>query len=150
MTIIRRRTGRSGCWGWREVSNIQLDQLASTIQQSLELYSKRVLDGVDEAAKTAIDEMVQSTKQRSTHDRRATGKYARAHASQVGENSTFSRSRIWYVRPNQHTLAHLLNNGHRTRSGGHVSGDHHITNAAERAMSRFEDLVKAVIQRESD
>lgn len=149
MTTSRRCTGQSVFWGWRAVSNIPLDQLASTIQEGLNLYSKAILDGVDEAAKTAVDEMVQSTKQRPTKDYRATGKYARCHASQVGENSLTAKSRIWYVKDPQFRLTHLLNNGHRTRSGGHVSGDGHVTNAAKQAMSRFEDLVRGVIQRES-
>jgi len=149
MTTSRKCTGRSVFWGWLAVSNIPLDQLASTIQEGLNLYSKAILDGVDEAAKTAVDEMVQSTKQRPTKDYRATGKYARCHASQVGENSLTAKSRIWYVKDPQFRLTHLLNNGHRTRSGGHVSGDGHVTNAAEQAMSRFEDLVRGVIQRES-
>ena len=149
MTTSRKCTGRSVFWGWLAVSNIPLDQLASTIQEGLNLYSKAILDGVDEAAKTAVDEMVQSTKQRPTKDYRATGKYARCHASQVGENSLTAKSRIWYVKDPQFRLTHLLNNGHRTRSGGHVSGDNHVTNAAEQAMSRFEELVRGVIQRES-
>ena len=149
MTTSRKCTGRSVFWGWLAVSNIPLNQLASTIQEGLNLYSKAILDGVAEAAKTAVDEMVQSTKQRPTKDYRATGKYARCHASQVGENSLTAKSRIWYVKDPQFRLTHLLNNGHRTRSGGHVSGDNHVTNAAEQAMSRFEELVRGVIQRES-
>ena len=149
MTTIARCIGRSVSWGWREVSNISLEALASTIQEGLNLYSTNILNGIDQAAKTAVDEMVQTTKQRPTRDYRATGKYARCHASQVGENSLTAKSRIWYVKDPQFRLTHLLNNGHRTRSGGHVSGDHHVTNAAETAMSRFEDEVREVIRRES-
>lgn len=132
------------------MSNIALDQLANTIQEGLNLYSTNILNGVDEAARTAVEEMVQSTKQRPTKDARARGKYARCMASQVGENSLTARSRIWYVRGGQHVLTHLLNNDRRTRNGGHVTGDSHVTNAAERAMQRFEDLVKEVIRRESN
>lgn len=132
------------------MSNIQLDQLASTISESLNLYASNILKVVDDAAKTAVDEMVQTTKQRPTKDPRATGQYARCHASQIGENTLTSRSRIWYIKSPAFRLGHLLNGGHRTRSGGHVSGDNHFSNAAETAMSRFEDLVREGIQRESN
>ena len=129
---------------------IQLAQLADNIQHMLELYSERVIAGTNEAARTAVEEMVQTTKQRPTKDKRATGKYARAHASRQGDNTKFRNTWIWYVEPNQHVLAHLLNKGHRTRSGGRVPGDKHITDATNKAMARFEELVKEVINRESN
>lgn len=132
------------------MSNIALDQLASRISEGLNLYSSNILKGVEEAAETTIKEMVQQTKQRPTKDPRARGKYTRAMRSGIGENSITSRSRVWYVQANQHTLTHLLNNGHRTRKGGYVSGDNHVTNAANDAMERFEQKVKEVITRESN
>ena len=146
---IRKRIARFACWGWLAVSNIRLDQLASTINNSLNLYATNILKGIDQAAETAVSEMVQTTKQRPTKDPRATGKYARSHASQPGEQSLTSRSRIWYVKGSSAALAHLLNNGHRSRRNGHVSGDSHIANAANTAMQRFENEVREVIRRES-
>lgn len=132
------------------MSNIALDQLASTIQNGLNLYSKNILRGVGNAAETVVKQMVQTTKQRPTKDPRARGKYARCMASQVGENSLTAQSHIWYVKDPCFRVTHLLNNGHRTTGGGHYSGDNHVTNAANKAMTEFERLVKEVIERESN
>ena len=131
------------------MSNIRIDELQSTIASGLNRYSSAILTGVREAAKVTVDEMVQETKQRRT-TRLAHGKYARAISSIAGEDSLTAQSRIWYVKSPRYRLTHLLNNGHKLRGGGSYPGDQHVTRAAEKAMTDFEERVKEVIRNAGD
>ena len=114
----------------------------------LNSYSESIANGVQEAAVLTAEEMVQRTKQRQT-TKYSRGKYARAIAHREGERTIHRRSQIWYVKKPHYRLAHLLNNGHRTRSGGTVRGDMHVTRAAEEAKVNFERRVEEVIRNAS-
>lgn len=131
------------------MSNVDIDGLTRVISEGLNAYSRTIVDGIEKAAEESVKEMVKRTKQRPT-TKLSRGKYARAIASQIGENTITSRSRIWYVKKPRYRLAHLLNNGHAVRGGGHVSGDKHITRAAETAMRDFESRVVEVIEHASN
>lgn len=131
------------------MSNVSIDRVAHEITVQLDTFSKAVSDGVEKAAETTVKEMVQQTKQRKT-TKASRGKYARSIASQVGESSLTARSRIWYVKKPRYRLTHLLNNGHATLGGGRVSGDQHVTRAAEKAMTDFENRVREVVRNESN
>jgi hypothetical protein len=131
------------------VSNVSIDGLSGAIRTNLNTYARAVVDGVEKAADETVKEMVERTKQRPT-TKLSRGKYARSIASQVGDNTIHARSRIWYVKKPRYRLAHLLNNGHAVRGGGHVSGDKHVTKAAETAMRDFESRVVQVIEHASN
>ena len=126
------------------MSNVDIDRLSGVIQTGLNTYSRTITEGIEKAAEETVKEMVKRTKQRPTR-RTSTGKYARAIASQVGENTISAKSRIWYVKSPRYRIAHLINNGHSLRNGRRYTGDKHVTNAAEQAMTDFENRVREVI-----
>lgn len=115
----------------------------------LNTYSKTIIDGVEKAADDTVKEMVARTKARPS-GKFSTGKYAKAIASQKGEDSVFARSRIWYVKKPRYRIAHLINNGHAVRGGGRYEGDKHVTRAAEQAMTDFDRRVREVIDNASN
>jgi hypothetical protein len=131
------------------VSNVDINSLTRVVSEGLNAYSRTIVDGVEKAAKRSVAEMVKQTKQRPT-TYLSRGKYAQSIASQTGENTITARSRIWYVKKPRYRLAHLLNNGHALRGGGHVRGDKHVTRAAEKAMRDFETRVVEVIEHASN
>ena len=131
------------------MSNVDINRLAGTIRTTLNTYSRQIVDGVEKAADETVKEMVKETKQRPK-GRFSTGQYARAIASQVGENTISARSRIWYVKAPRYRVTHLINNGHAIRGGGHYSGDKHVTKATDHAIERFETRVREVIENASN
>ena len=131
------------------MSNVDINSLTRVVSEGLNAYSRTIVDGVEKAAEESVKEMVKRTKQRPT-TKLSRGKYARSIASQVGENTITARSRIWYVKKPRYRLTHLLNNGHAVRGGGRVSGDQHVTRAAETAMRDFESRVVEVIEHASN
>lgn len=131
------------------MSNVDIDRISGVISTGLNTYARTIVDGIEKAAEETVKEMVKRTKKRPT-TKLSRGKYARSIASQVGENTITARSRVWYVKKPRYRLAHLLNNGHAVRGGGRVSGDKHVTRAAETAMRDFETRVAEVIERASN
>ena len=130
------------------MSNVDIERLRDTMMSSLNTYSKTIIDGVEKAADDTVKEMVARTKARP-HPK-SSGKYAKAIASQVGEDSVFARSRIWYVKKPRYRIAHLINNGHAVRGGDRYEGDKHVTRAAEQAMTDFDRRVREVIENASN
>ena len=131
------------------MSNVDINRVANTIRTTLNTYSRQIVEGVEKAADETVKEMVKETKQRPK-GRYTTGRYARAIASQVGENTIYARSRIWYVKAPHYRVTHLINNGHAIRGGGHYAGDKHVTKAADHAIERFETRVREVIENASN
>lgn len=131
------------------MSNVDINRLSGVIRTGLNTYSRTITDGIEKAADQSVKEMVKRTKQRKT-TRASTGRYARAIASQVGENSISARSRIWYVKSPRYRITHLINNGHPLRDGRRYAGDQHVTKAAEQAMTDFENRVREVVRSASN
>lgn len=131
------------------MSNVDIDRVSNTIRATLNTYSRQIVEGVEKAADDTVKEMVKETKKRPG-GRYSTGRYARAIASQVGQNTIYAKSRIWYVKAPRYRITHLINNGHAIRGGGHYAGDKHVTKATDHAIERFETRVREVIENASN
>lgn len=131
------------------MSNTDINRVSNTIRATLNTYSRQIVEGVEKAADVTVKEMVKETKKRPG-GRYSTGRYARAIASQVGQNTIYAKSRIWYVKAPRYRITHLINNGHAIRGGGHYAGDKHVTKATDHAIERFETRVREVIENASN
>ena len=131
------------------MSNVDIDRLSGTIRTQLNTYSRTITTRIGEAAEATVKEMVAETKKRP-RGRYTTGAYARAIASQVGENSIHAQTRIWYVKAPHYRITHLINNGHAVRGGRRYAGDKHVTRATDHAIERFETRVREVIENASN
>lgn len=131
------------------MSNVGIDQLETVISANLNRWAGKIANGVNQAAEITVKEMVQKTKQRKRRTKPIRGKYARAIASRPAQQTIHARSHVWYVKAPHYRLAHLLNNGHATLRGHRVSGDQHVTEAAEQAKIDFEKRIEEVIRNES-
>lgn len=134
----------SSSWGWLEVSNIQIDQLADEISAQLETFAKNVRDGVKKAVDESMDEMVKETRSKA-QARPGGGRYKRKIGATVGANTLTTYSKVWHVKAPQYRLAHLLDKGHALRGGGRYEGNQHVTNAANHAAESFQRKLEEVI-----
>lgn len=131
------------------MSNVGIDQLETVISANLNRWAGKIANGVNQAAEITVKEMVQKTKQRKRRTKPIRGKYARAITSRPAQQTIHARSHVWYVKAPHYRLAHLLNNGHATLGRRRVSGDQHVTEAAEQAKIDFERRIEEVIRNES-
>ncbi len=127
--------------------NIEIGELSGAIQKELMLYSDRVAAGVKQAVDDVSQELLKNT--RADAPARS-GKYKKAmRVKPVFENGSEKRVR-WYVAAPRHTLSHLLEKPHRTKSGGTTRAFPHIEKNEKKAVKDFERRVEEVIKNGGD
>lgn len=122
-----------------------VDSLADAISNELKGYSEEITIAMKEITWDVTDRLVGRTKADAPTGRRK-GKYKRAISSKTLFESEHKLIEVWYVKKPHYRLAHLLNNGHKTRSKGYVKGDNHITKNEEIAVKEFETMMEDAIK----
>ena len=125
-------------------NSIKPEHLAKAIQQELDSYSKGVVERVNAAGSKAIKKLQKLTKATAPV---ASGSFKKNIATK--EESTLPggmKSFVWYVRPPDHRVTHLLVKGHATRNGGRTKADPFLQNALDTVLPEYEeDVEEAVI-----
>lgn len=124
---------------------INIEDLASEIAKSLEMYTEEVTDNVKKAVDKVGDEVNEEIKKHITF-RQLTGKYVKAFRLKTSFEDKFNKRKTWYVANGQHRLTHLLEKGHALRGGGRSSAYTHIKYGEEIAQKRMEELAKEAIE----
>lgn len=124
--------------------SIKPNQLADAIHRELTLYSKGVTDGVNDKGREAVKKLVKLTKANAPVGER--GKFKKAIAMKEEDNGNGSKKFIWYVRPPEHRLTHLLVHGHAKKDGGRTKADPFLKNAVDAVLPEYEQAVEEVIK----
>ena len=125
------------------MANIQIDQLSTTINRELTLYTKDIADAVKRETKNSITKLVKETKatapvgNRSKHYR---GNIASKKIEETDQGITYA----WYVKGSDYRLSHLLENGHQSRNGGRVEGTGFINKASVSIIAEYEKAIEEV------
>lgn len=128
---------------------VQPDEFSKAVIGILDDYGEEVVKEVKKAVDTTTRELVKETKETAPKKAilgRPAGTFANHISSKTGRNTTSVYSKIWYVRAPEYRLAHLLNNGHALRQGGHWGGTGFLTNASQTHAVNFEKRVKEAIR----
>jgi hypothetical protein len=115
-------------------TGINLDKAMSDI---LSKFSTDVSKAAGEAIAEVAKESAKKLKQTSP---RKTGKYAAGWTYKV-EKGTVTNSATVYGKKNTYPLAHLLENGHAKRGGGHTAPIVHIKPVEEWAIAEVEKRI---------
>lgn len=129
---------------------VQPDAFSKAIIGIFDDYGEEVVANVKATVDVTMREMVKETKEtapKKAIQGRPAGTFANHISSKAGRNSSAAYSKIWYVRSPEYRLAHLLNNGHALRQGGHWGGTGFLTKAANNHALNFERRVKEAIAR---
>lgn len=127
------------------MSKCNLNNLADTIYKELKNYSEDVTESVKKITEEVASDLVKRTKEDAKIGRRK-GKYKKAISSKTKYENKYKKIKVWYVKQPEHRLAHLLNNGHRTKNGGFVKGDNHITKNEKIAVKELESKIEEVVK----
>lgn len=120
---------------------INVDRLAETIMQDLEIYKNNTVRDVEYAvlktAKLAVDELKETSPVR-------TGEYALhwAHRRSPTRGKDY-HSRIVYVKKPHYRLTHLLEREHDAVDGSVVAARPHIKRVEEKAQRWMYDILTA-------
>ena len=121
---------------------INVNELAVTIQLSLQKYSQEVAEGLKEETRKVAKKTVKRLKDTSP---KRTGEYAKGWTSKV-EYEGADEIRIKVRNRKKPQLTHILEHGHAKATGGRVAGRPHIRPAEQEAekelLSKVEEIVK--------
>lgn len=126
--------------------NIDPADLGAAIEQELTIYAKHVQESVDECGRRAIKKLVRRTQETAPLGARRGGNFAASISSKEVKGIRGSRF-IWFVKPPNHRLTHLLVHGHATKDGGRTKANPFLKNALEVVLREYEDEVKEAIKK---
>lgn len=118
--------------------------LAEQVMRELNIWSKAVSEGMQDAAERALKEADSVIRSHVGFTNR-TGDYMRSWTIAKGEKSGTRNGAVWYAAPPHYRLTHLLEDGHRTRNGGFTRAFPHISYGEVEAVKLYEEYVKEVI-----
>lgn len=124
--------------------NVKPEGLAAAIGEELTLYHSRVIEKIDAAAETAVKDLVRRTKSTAPVGER--GSFKRNISSKRLEKSKNGSKYVWYVKPPDHRLTHLLVHGHATKDGGRTKADPFLKNAVDAVLPAYENAVKEALK----
>lgn len=125
--------------------NVNIDELANLIVQSLESYTQDITDNVKKAVDTVGQEVNEEIKNHVTF-KQPTGKYVKSFRVKTSFEDRYNKRNTWYVANGQYRLTHLLENGHALRDGGRSTAYKHIKYGDELAQKRMEELARGAIE----
>lgn len=125
---------------------VAIPELGKVLSQTLEDYTHDVLEGVDGAGMNAIQELVRKTKATAP-----VGYRKKFKRSIVWDEINKTRGKyagrtfVWYVKPPDHRLTHLLVKGHLTRNGKRTKANPFLHKAVEEVEKQYiEDVEDAL------
>lgn len=124
--------------------SIKPDQLAQALQNELTIYGREVTEGVNSKGRETMKKLVKLTKAKAPKGRR--GRFKKSIAMKEEDAGNGSKRFIWYVKPPEHRLTHLLVHGHATKDGGRTKADPFLADALDQVLPEYEQAVEEVIQ----
>ena len=124
---------------------IKPGDLGAAIGQELTMYHAEVVEKLDAAGDAAVKELVKQTK--STAPKGARGSFHRSISSKRLKGDSRGSTYVWYVRPPDHRLTHLLVHGHATKDGGRTKADPFLKNALDVVLPEYEEAVKEAVKK---
>lgn len=125
---------------------VRPSELSVAVLEQLHLYSARVEDELNKGARKIARETNDIITQHSNFNI-LSGKYLKSFAIKQNERGYW----VWYVKPPNYRLTHLLENGHDIVNGnGNVIGRArafpHITYGNEYARKRYQELLERTLK----
>lgn len=125
------------------IKGIKPDQLGAALQEQLGVYHADVTRRVNACSEDAAKALVKKTKASAP---KASGSYKKNIASKVLEKSPNGDKYVWYVKPPDHRITHLLVHGHRTRNGGRTEANPFLKNSVDEVLPEYEKAVEEAVK----
>jgi hypothetical protein len=127
-------------------SNIRTDQLVRQLSQTLTLYHSDVNAGINQASERAVTQLVDKTKATAPRGNRKSKKFKTSIAWKLLEEKRGGKTYVWYVKPPNNRLTHLLVHGHATKNGGRTKADPFLQNALDEVVPEYEKEIEEVLK----
>lgn len=124
---------------------IKPEDLGAAISQELTMYHTEALEKINAAGAKAVKELVKLT--RSTAPVGERKQFRASISSKILEKRSRGDTYVWYVKPPDHRLTHLLVHGHATRDGGRTKANPFLQNALDVVLPEYEHAVKEALKK---
>lgn len=125
--------------------SIEPKDLGAVIEQELTIYSKNVQERVDNVGRDAIKRLVKLTRETAPVGERKGGNFAKSISSKEVKGVRGSRF-IWFVKPPNHRLTHLLVHGHAIKNGGRTKANPFLKNAVGTVLAEYEKGIEEAVK----
>lgn len=126
---------------------IKPQNLGKAIAQELSLYHEKINENCYAAGLGAVKSLVKKTKATAPVAKRTGGgSFKKNIAWKELEKSYRGYRFVWYVKPPDHRLTHLLVKGHATRNGGRTTPNPFLQNALDTVLPDYERDVEEAIK----
>lgn len=125
------------------VKGIKPTNIGEAIGNELTIYHEQIVAKLDEAAENAAKKLVKLTKATAPKD---SGGFRRNIASKRLRKTENGSTYVWYVKPPDHRLTHLLVHGHATKNGGRTKADPFLENALETVRQEYEAAAEEAVK----
>lgn len=117
--------------------------LGKAIGEQLTIYGEAVTEGINQAGLDAIKKLVKRTKATAPVGKRGSFRKSIAHKVDKGPRGN---KYIWYVKPPDHRLTHLLVKPHATPDGGQTRANPFLQNALDEVLPEYEHNVEEAVK----
>lgn len=125
-------------------NRVQISNFNAALGKELEAYHRGVTEGVNNAGRKAVEELVRKTKATAP---KKNGRFRKNISFKEEPTGTGGgRKFIWYVKAPLHRLTHLLVHGHAKKGGGRVDGDPFLHNALDQVLPDYENEVEEALK----
>lgn len=125
-------------------SSIKVTGLGDAITQELTLYHQEVTERVDLISEASIKQLAKMTK--ATAPVGARGDYKKSISSKRLVKRKTGSTYVWFVKPPNHRLTHLLVHGHETKDGDRTRADPFLQNALDQVLPEYEEAIERTIK----
>lgn len=123
--------------------SIKPTELGKVLGQELTLYGQEVTEEVNRLSEEAVKTLAKKTKATAPVD---SGRYKKNIASKVLKKTDRGNTYVWYVKPPEHRLTHLLVHGHATRTGGRTKKNPFLQNALDEVLPDYEKAIEEAVR----
>ena len=129
---------------------IKPEDIGRAIEDTLTLYGSQVNDRINDAGRDSIRKLVKLTKESAPRGKRSSGNFAKSITSKEEKDKATGASKfIWFVRPPNHRLTHLLVHGHATKDGGRTKADPFLANALDIVLPEYEKAIEEAVKNDN-
>lgn len=125
-------------------SSIKVTGLGDAITQELTLYHEEVTDQVDRIGDATIKQLTKMTRATAPEGNR--GEFKKSISSKRLVKRKTGSTYVWYVKPPNHRLTHLLVKGHETRNGDRTAANPFLQNALDQVLPEYEAAIERTIK----
>ena len=129
---------------------VKSNEVGSAVGDLLYQYSADIQYDVIKETDEAADKLLKLIKNQAPVDWRKVkrrGKYKRSWKVKTTQNTFAVYEKTVYASGKEYRLTHLLEFGHKTRSGGRTKPQSHIKPAADRITSEYVKEIKEIVRR---